>query len=75
MDKIEQQNEFILNKYHNSEKLYTNTYTDQCMFLFLNDFENMNVYPVYPEPIVQEIKKLDNNNLIDLLKLEKKRLH
>jgi cap2 methyltransferase len=73
MDRIEQQNKFILDKYHNSEKLYTNTYTNESIFLFLNDFENMNVYPIYPDPIVQEIKKLDNNKLIDLIKVKFKK--
>ena len=48
-----QQNEFILDKYKLSDKTYTNTYhRPEDLYVFLNDYDNMNVFSLYPEMIV-----------------------
>lgn len=48
-----QQYQFILDKYKYSDEKYTNTYEDENdLYTFLNEYDNMNVYSLYPEMII-----------------------
>lgn len=64
--KFKQDYNFIINKYEFSDKNYTNIYTNKNdIYVFLNDYDNMNVYSLYPEMITLQLK----NKNIDLTKL------
>lgn len=65
--KIDQQNKFIMAKYNFSKDIYKNKYTNESIYVFLNDFDDMNVYSMYPEMIV-----LDFDDEIEHIQSESK---
>lgn len=69
--KIDHQNKFIMAKYNYSENIYMNTYIDESIYIFLNDFDDMNVYSMYPEMVVLDIDKDKNIDLEKIIDLKK----
>lgn len=65
-----QYHEYVINKYKYSKKHYNKKYTDENIYEFLNDFDNMNVYPLYPELISCKLTP-DNHKLDDNISLTK----
>lgn len=59
--KLNQQFDYIYRCYKYSEKNYMNRYINQNVHLFLNDLDNMNVFPIYPEMIVCKFKTFDED--------------
>ena len=55
----------IANKYNNSKKNYTIKLVDNNdITTYLMLYESMNVYPVYPKPIVMPLKKQKEEYII-----------
>lgn len=64
--RILQQYEFLEKRYLYSEKNYMNVYIRKDdLYVFLNDYDNMNVYSMYPEMV---IFKMPNNNSTNIFK-------
>jgi len=57
---------FIIEKYNNSLKNYNIKLKDELPDTCLSLYESMNVYPIYPRPIIMPLKKSDEQYDIEL---------
>ena len=63
-----QQYDFIIKKYNYSDKTYLNTYHKKDdLYVFLNEFDNMNVFSMYPEMIIYKLQSMYDTNITDII--------
>ena len=61
---------FIVDKYNKSKDKYTTIFKENNINKFLTMYESMNVYPIYPLPIIAPLKR-SGENMSSELKLTK----